>query len=157
MMEAPEAPPTATPPPRTEVPATTNAMPPADHLQPLDCGGCAPPAIAELEEAITRALQFENGGLLGALVEWPARPPIANPPGPSPIAHFINRLVAGSIDLNEPVFILRAKDVLAPGAIEYWASTLCARGGSVEKCNGAMAIAAAMRAWQAQNGSKLPD
>lgn len=59
---------------------------------------------------------------------------------------------------DEPVFILRARDVLAPTIVFEWADRLVRRGGSFEKAERAVNCALAMRAWAIANGgSKLPD
>ena len=67
---------------------------------------------------------------------------------------------------DEPVFILRARDVLAPNAVERWADELqmamSSQGATspardTAKIREARALAHQMRAWQALHGSKLPD
>jgi len=60
---------------------------------------------------------------------------------------------------DEPVFILRAQDALAPDVIDYWANKVFtkARTTDVPKAKEAIAEAHEMRAWQARNKSKLPD
>ena len=64
---------------------------------------------------------------------------------------------------DEPVFILRAKDKLAPEVVEGWAKQLEFHYGPAaseqvkQKIAAARALAFQMRAWQAFNGSKLPD
>lgn len=67
---------------------------------------------------------------------------------------------------DEPVFILRAKDKLAPEVVEFWAGKLEAamytNGASnpmrdSAKLKEARSCAHLMRAWQAMNGSKVPD
>jgi hypothetical protein len=67
---------------------------------------------------------------------------------------------------DEPVFILRAKDRLAPDAVEHWirlveqaahqAGASNPRRDSL-KLKEAQALAHQMRAWQASNGCKVPD
>lgn len=66
---------------------------------------------------------------------------------------------------DEPVFILRARDVFTPGTIVCWAGMV----GSVvtndeevknlanRKAFLAMAIAEEMRNWQEENSVKIPD
>jgi hypothetical protein len=67
---------------------------------------------------------------------------------------------------DEPVFILRARDVLAPGLIELWADNLekaLQTNGASDpsrdsmKLKEARSLAHQMRAWQALHGAKLPD
>ena len=58
---------------------------------------------------------------------------------------------------DEPIFVLRASDELAPKTIMAWVSWLRAQHGDDEKCLGAVDCAAAMEAWQAENGCKVPD
>lgn len=60
---------------------------------------------------------------------------------------------------DEPVFILRAQDILAPPTIEHWARLLEVSGkvGVTQKINEARAIAHEMRAWQERHSRKLPD
>ena len=55
---------------------------------------------------------------------------------------------------NEPLFVLRAQDQLAPDLVDRWASILRAEGGNEAKVAEARALAAAMRAWPTK---KLPD
>jgi len=64
---------------------------------------------------------------------------------------------SGKIAKDEPVFLLRAKDVLAPGCMMLWANELIARGG--DKIMASMVInhAVKMTDWQELNGGKLPD
>ena len=64
---------------------------------------------------------------------------------------------SGKIAKDEPVFILRAKDVLAPGCLMLWAQELIARGGDKVMANMVINHAVKMVDWQELNGSKLPD
>lgn len=60
--------------------------------------------------------------------------------------------------LDEPVFVLRAQDSIAPEVVEMWALTLSMRGPSDNpKVAEARQCAAAMRAWQEIHGCKIPD
>lgn len=56
---------------------------------------------------------------------------------------------------NEPIFVLRAQDMLAPEIIRYWAGRVQA-GGMLcsDKYKEAMAIAKAMEEWSER---KMPD
>jgi hypothetical protein len=80
----------------------------------------------------------------------------------------VGRGCLGKAADDEPVFVLRAKDLLAPGLVENWANKLEAYDKSrVEdstvqmrrqaKIKEARALAHQMRAWQALNTSKMPD
>lgn len=64
---------------------------------------------------------------------------------------------AGKIGEDEPVFLLRAKDSLAPAMVENWASALQASGGDYKMVAMALDHARKMRLWQKENGCKLPD
>lgn len=58
---------------------------------------------------------------------------------------------------DEPVFLLRAQDEVAPIAVDAWACALRARGGDETVIREAFAQAGKMRDWQQKHGSKLPD
>lgn len=61
---------------------------------------------------------------------------------------------------DEPIFILRAQDKLAPALIEEWAERLYAAAPfntATEKIDEARALATKMRMWQVINHSKVPD
>jgi hypothetical protein len=70
-----------------------------------------------------------------------------------------------AIPEEEPVFLLRGKDVLAPATIEMYANMLraAAQGNFVagarlrQQAEEVSNIAAAMIAWQSEHGSRLPD
>ena len=55
---------------------------------------------------------------------------------------------------NEPLFILRAQDRLAPQAVRVWAALLASESGSSQKVAEASALAEAMEKWPTR---KLPD
>ena len=55
---------------------------------------------------------------------------------------------------NEPVFVLRAQDALAPVIVRYWAVMAKEHGLSKEKYDEAMLTALEMEKWP---GRKLPD
>lgn len=74
----------------------------------------------------------------------------------------------GKASDDEPVFILRAQDKLAPAIVEAWAMAAAAERsrnirsvqedmGLDSKIKEARALAHTMRAWQEINYSKLPD
>ena len=58
---------------------------------------------------------------------------------------------------DEPVFLLRGQDVLAPAIVRQWATNLILRGGSHELAQKARDQAEAMEAWQVSVRSKVPD
>lgn len=58
---------------------------------------------------------------------------------------------------DEPVFLLRAKDMLAPATLEFWAGKLDEAGGDPETSEHVRQWAALMRTWQEANVSKIPD
>ena len=64
---------------------------------------------------------------------------------------------SGKIADDEPVFLLRAKDVLAPMCLILWAEELITRGGDKDIAGIVADHAAKMIAWQEKNGCKLPD
>jgi hypothetical protein len=61
------------------------------------------------------------------------------------------------IPADEPVFLLRARDVTAPHVVEEWARGVVEAGGDPRSAAGAAAWAEAMRTWQKSHGSKVPD
>lgn len=63
----------------------------------------------------------------------------------------------GAIGEDEPVFLLRAKDRLAPFAMMEWARLLKIAGGSDEIVDHVTRWALRMQSWQQENGSKIPD
>ena len=59
---------------------------------------------------------------------------------------------------DEPIFILRAKDLAGPPAVEAWASLAEARGAEAETVQRVREWAQEMRAWAEHNGgAKVPD
>lgn len=63
----------------------------------------------------------------------------------------------GKIGEDEPVFLLRAKDILAPRIVLAWANTLEAEMGDPKMVTLARKHAKYMEDWQQRNGCKLPD
>lgn len=64
----------------------------------------------------------------------------------------------GHIPADEPVFLLRAGDMNAPGAVRNWAHMAWANGASREGIvQTALDHADAMEAWQKEHGRKVPD
>ena len=64
---------------------------------------------------------------------------------------------AGLIRDDEPVFLLRGQDVVAPAIVEKWAMVAADLGASKEIVTAALQQASRMRAWQMQHGHKVPD
>jgi len=67
---------------------------------------------------------------------------------------------------DEPIFVLRSTDVLAPDIVDEWATRLgiCARSlplAAQDRAHAKIAeardLADAMRVWQAEHGAKVPD
>ncbi len=58
---------------------------------------------------------------------------------------------------DEPLFVLRAQDNMAPDTVRLWARTARTRGVNAEKVNAAMKQADKMEAWAKEHGSKAPD
>ncbi len=61
-------------------------------------------------------------------------------------------------DENEPLFLLRGRDVIAPIAINKWCLVLRnLNGGMTAKAREAYVCANDMMKWQTGHGSKIPD
>lgn len=58
---------------------------------------------------------------------------------------------------NEPIFILRAQDTLAPSCVEAWADLAAALGTPFAKVREARELAEKMKRWQRRHGCKTPD
>ena len=58
---------------------------------------------------------------------------------------------------GEPVFILRGQDIVAPRTVEHWATVVEQRGAPRGKWEDALSVARAMRSWQAEHTTKVPD
>lgn len=63
---------------------------------------------------------------------------------------------AGKIGIDEPVFLVRAKDKLAPNTVRQWA-LLCKEAGNEPMGRIAAEWANKMEEWQDKNGCKNPD
>jgi hypothetical protein len=65
----------------------------------------------------------------------------------------------GQAALDEPVFILRAQDILAPRVVVRWAHLAEQAGTPQHKVQGALELAKQMADWQANNQHrvKVPD
>jgi hypothetical protein len=61
-------------------------------------------------------------------------------------------------DEDEPIFVLRAQDVFAPGVVRQWAYRVSTEiGKDHPKVKDALEVAKAMEKWQNKKGSKIPD
>lgn len=68
------------------------------------------------------------------------------------------RRVLDASKANEPVFVLRARDMVAPGQVEAWAAVAASAGvTNSRKLGSALQRAADMRKWQAGHGCQIPD
>lgn len=63
----------------------------------------------------------------------------------------------GKIREDEPVFLLRAKDSIAPDVVRWWSHLLEHLGGDPETIAAARHHANLMAQWQRDNNWKLPD
>lgn len=63
----------------------------------------------------------------------------------------------GKIPEDEPVFMLRGQDIVAPQVVEIWAMAAHNAGASDNIVQHAYAHAERMRDWQAEHGAKVPD
>lgn len=75
-------------------------------------------------------------------------------------AYANNAGILSRIRDDEPIFILRAQDVLAPDTVEYWARRLYEYHLNVQQIdtfNSAIHISVLMRDYQNKFGSKIPD
>ncbi|OGM08859.1 hypothetical protein A2Z67_02520 [Candidatus Woesebacteria bacterium RBG_13_36_22] len=64
---------------------------------------------------------------------------------------------AGLIPDDEPVFLLRGQDILAPDLLRTWAIQLLAKGGSGIMAEMVMKWSKKMTEWQEKHKAKLPD
>ncbi|HEV7717148.1 MAG TPA: hypothetical protein VGO53_16235 [Steroidobacteraceae bacterium] len=58
---------------------------------------------------------------------------------------------------DEPIFVLRAKDKLAPLMVRSWVHLAAAEGTPNGKIAQALEVATQMEAWGREHGSKVPD
>lgn len=58
---------------------------------------------------------------------------------------------------DEPLFVLRAQDMLAPEIVREWAYRAQVSGTPIEKVEEARRAADAMEDWQIANSKKVPD
>lgn len=64
---------------------------------------------------------------------------------------------SGKIPADEPVFLLRASDMLAPNVVRHWALQAKANGCDPEIIAAAESHVQAMIDWQKSHGRKRPD
>jgi hypothetical protein len=64
---------------------------------------------------------------------------------------------AGLIPDDEPVFLLRGQDILAPFVVDSWATIAENRGASPHIVEAAREQARRMREWGFHRGAKVPD
>jgi hypothetical protein len=58
---------------------------------------------------------------------------------------------------DEPMFLLRAQDMLAPEIVREWAYRAQCEGSPIEKCDEARSCANAQEQWQIAHRRKVPD
>lgn len=63
----------------------------------------------------------------------------------------------GLIPEDEPVFLVRGQDAAAPSTVEHWAAEAANRGADPIIVMAAYEQATAMRDWQREHASKVPD
>ena len=63
---------------------------------------------------------------------------------------------SNKIGIDEPVFLVRAKDICAPLTVRAWAR-LARLSGNEEMASKAEGFATEMEEWQIENGCKKPD
>ncbi len=61
------------------------------------------------------------------------------------------------IPLNEPVFLIRGQDIVAPDVLDYWAFKALASGSELAMVERVLQHARDMRDWQARFKAKTPD
>ncbi len=61
------------------------------------------------------------------------------------------------IAADEPVFLLRGQDVVAPTVVRYWAKCAIKVGASPDITMAAFKQAKNMEDWQQKHGRKVPD
>jgi len=64
---------------------------------------------------------------------------------------------ANIIPEDEPVFLIRAQDALGPDIVDQWADWAEEEGAKEDIVEHAREHAEAMRKWQEEHGSKIPD
>ena len=72
-------------------------------------------------------------------------------------AAILSQGCLGKADDDEPLFVLRGNDALAPEAVRHWADMAADAGTPPDKVSGARVVADQMQAWAETRGSKIPD
>lgn len=76
----------------------------------------------------------------------------------SPVNLSALRRLLDASEAGEPVFVLRARDRVAPQVVEWWASEAVKAGvTNHRKLGQALARAAEMRRWAENHGNRIPD
>ena len=58
---------------------------------------------------------------------------------------------------DEPLFVIRAQDILGPETVMNWAHAALSAGVSIEKVAEAREVAREMEEWQLNHSKKVPD
>jgi len=58
---------------------------------------------------------------------------------------------------DEPVFLIRAQDIVGPHVVEYWADQAEVNGADPDIVQTVRNHASLMRVWQEEHGHKVPD
>ncbi len=80
-------------------------------------------------------------------------PPYVLIEGPNAVRNWLFKY-AQSLGDNEPIFILRAQDMIAPAVVREWAYQARRYGVNEEKIDGARRIADKMEDWQWENDKR---
>lgn len=64
---------------------------------------------------------------------------------------------SGKIPEDEPVFLIRAQDIVGPAVVSVWALIASLSGASSDIVNAASAQSKEMLKWQRKHGVKVPD
>lgn len=100
---------------------------------------------ADLKTAKDQLADFEAVGITQDVVDSPVN------------LSALRRLLDAS-EQDEPVFVLRARDRVAPQVVEWWASEAVKAGATNHRKLGqALARAAEMRRWAEAHGNRIPD
>lgn len=73
------------------------------------------------------------------------------------IANLQAKVASGTLDPDEPIFVLRARDVLAAGLVYQWATLAEEAECPQEKLDEARACAAQMDAWPVKRSPGRPE
>jgi hypothetical protein len=74
-------------------------------------------------------------------------------------ADYQNRIIdlAKLIPDDEPVFLIRASDIVGPSAVRHWAKIAEQSGATAGMVADALIQANQMDGWQRKHGKKIPD